>query len=47
MNRVENIVAKGEITHQYFKKSATADASQCVCKLERVYINLIITILTA
>ena len=44
LNRVENIVANGEIVHyeqffhfpHCFQKSFAADASKCVCKWERV-----------
>ena len=45
--KVENIVAKGEITHfeqfclwpQCFQKSSSAIVSKCVCRLERVNSN--------
>ena len=44
LDKVQNIVAKGEITvyeqvlllPQSFQHTSSADASKCVCKLERI-----------
>ena len=54
LNKVENIVAKGEITHhelshlwpQCFQMPSAANVSECVCKWERVKHNSLFPIIT-